>query len=72
MSKKINLKIDGKEVKVPEGTNLINAAEGAGIHIPNLCYLKGMRGIGACRLCMVDIEGGKGPVVACITRARKE
>ena len=71
MSKKINLKIDGKEVKVPEGTNLINAAEGAGIHIPNLCYLKGMRGIGACRLCMVDIEGGKGPVVACITRAKE-
>jgi NADH dehydrogenase/NADH:ubiquinone oxidoreductase subunit G len=71
MSKKISLKIDDKEIKVPEGTNLIDAAERGGIHIPNLCYLKGMRGIGACRLCLVEIEGGKGPVVACITRAKE-
>ena len=47
MSKTVSLKIDEKEVIVPEGTNLIYAAETAGIHIPNLCYLKGMRGIGA-------------------------
>ena len=71
MSKTINLKIDGKDIQVPEGTNLINAAEGAGIHIPNLCYLKGMRGIGACRMCLVEVEGMKAPVVACITRAKE-
>ncbi|TNF55183.1 2Fe-2S iron-sulfur cluster binding domain-containing protein [bacterium] len=71
MSKKIGLTIDGKEVKVPEGTNLIEAAETIGIHIPNLCYLKGMRGIGACRLCLVEVEGGKGPVVGCITRVKE-
>jgi NADH dehydrogenase/NADH:ubiquinone oxidoreductase subunit G len=71
MSKKIGLTIDGKEVKVSEGTNLIEAAETVGIHIPNLCYLKGMRGIGACRLCLVEIEGGKGPVVGCITRVKE-
>ncbi|RJQ45483.1 MAG: hypothetical protein C4538_08630 [Nitrospiraceae bacterium] len=71
MSKTISLKIDGKDVKVPEGTNLIDAAESAGIHIPNLCYLKGMRGIGACRMCLVEIEGSKAPVVGCITRARE-
>jgi NADH dehydrogenase/NADH:ubiquinone oxidoreductase subunit G len=52
MSKTVSLKIDGKAVKAPEGTNLIDAAESAGIHIPNLCYLKGMRGIGACRMCL--------------------
>ena len=71
MSKKISLKIDGKEIKVPEGTNLIDAADIAGIHIPNLCYLKGMRGIGACRLCLVEVEGGKAPVVGCITKAKE-
>jgi len=71
MSKKINLTIDGKKVQAAEGTNLIDAAESAGIHIPNLCYLKGMRGIGACRLCLVDIEGGKAPVVGCITKVKE-
>ncbi|UCH81933.1 MAG: molybdopterin-dependent oxidoreductase [Nitrospiraceae bacterium] len=71
MSKNITLSIDGKEAKVPEGTNLIEAAASVGIHIPNLCYLKGMRGIGACRLCLIDVEGGKGPVVGCITKAKE-
>ncbi|RJR15584.1 MAG: 4Fe-4S dicluster domain-containing protein [Nitrospiraceae bacterium] len=71
MSKKINLTIDGKKVQASEGTNLIDAAESAGIHIPNLCYLKGMRGIGACRLCLVDVEGGKAPVVGCITKVKE-
>lgn len=71
MSKTINLTIDGKEVKAAEGTNLIDAAESAGIHIPNLCYLKGMRGIGACRLCLIEVEGGKAPVVGCITKVKE-
>ncbi|MBW1828719.1 MAG: (2Fe-2S)-binding protein, partial [Deltaproteobacteria bacterium] len=71
MSKKVALSIDGRKVKAPEGTNLIEAAKSAGIHIPNLCYLKGMRGIGACRLCMVEVEGGKGPVVGCITKVKE-
>ncbi|MBI5055174.1 MAG: molybdopterin-dependent oxidoreductase [Nitrospirae bacterium] len=71
MSKTVSLKIDGKAVKVPEGTNLIDAAESAGIHIPNLCYLKGMRSIGACRMCLVEIEGMKSSVVGCITRVKE-
>src|SRR4030066_1169982 len=71
MSTTVNLKIDGKDVKVPEGTNLIDAAESAGIHIPNLCYIKGMKGIGACRLCLVEIEGAKGHSVGCITRVKE-
>jgi NADH dehydrogenase/NADH:ubiquinone oxidoreductase subunit G len=70
MGKMINLKIDGKEVKVEEGANLIDAAENIGIHIPNLCYLKGMKGVGACRLCLVEVEGGKAPVIACNTKAK--
>jgi NADH dehydrogenase/NADH:ubiquinone oxidoreductase subunit G len=71
MSKTVSLKIDGKDVKAPEGTNLIDAAESAGIHIPNLCYLKGMRGIGACRMCLVEVEGMKSAVVGCITRVKE-
>jgi len=71
MAKLINLKIDGKDVQVAEGTNLIDAAETAGIHIPNLCYMKGMKGIGACRLCLVEAEGGKAPLIACNTKVKE-
>ncbi|NOZ69294.1 MAG: molybdopterin-dependent oxidoreductase [Deferribacteres bacterium] len=71
MSKKVTLKIDGKAVRVPAGTNLIDAAETAGIHIPNLCYLKGMRGIGACRMCLVEVEGMKAPLIGCTTKVKE-
>lgn len=71
MANMVNLKIDGKEVSVAEGTNLIDAAAQAGVHIPNLCYLKGMKGIGACRLCLVEVEGGKAPVIACNTKVKE-
>lgn len=71
MKKMVTLKIDGKQVKAPEGTILIDAAESAGIHIPNLCYIKGMKGVGACRLCLVEIEGMKAPVIACNTKVKE-
>ncbi len=67
----VKVKIDGKEVEAPEGTNLIDAAERVGIHIPNLCYLKGSKGIGACRLCQVEIEGMKAPMLACTTKVKE-
>ncbi|HET6515498.1 MAG TPA: molybdopterin-dependent oxidoreductase [Thermodesulfovibrionales bacterium] len=71
MAKTVKLKIDGKEIQASEGMNLIDAAEVAGIHIPNLCYLKGMKGIGACRLCMVEVEGLKAPMIACTTKVKE-
>lgn len=71
MPKRVRLTIDGKEVRAGEEANLIEAASLAGIHIPNLCYLKGMKGMGACRLCLVDIEGQKAPVTACTTKVKK-
>jgi NADH dehydrogenase/NADH:ubiquinone oxidoreductase subunit G len=70
-SKMVNLTIDGKEFKAPEGMNLIDAAEIAGIHIPNLCYLKGMKGIGACRICVVEVEDAKNPVIGCNTKVKE-
>ena len=57
MGKLVKISINGAEYKVPAGVNLIDAAESVGVHIPNFCYLKGMRGIGACRMCMVEIGG---------------
>lgn len=69
-AKMLKLKIDGVEFQAPEGMNLIDAAELAGIHIPNLCYLKGMKAVGACRLCLVQVEGAKAPVIACNTKIK--
>ncbi|UCG79054.1 MAG: molybdopterin-dependent oxidoreductase [Nitrospirota bacterium] len=57
MSDLVNVKIDGKDYKVPGGIYLIEAAESVGVDIPNLCYMKGMKGVGACRLCVVDADG---------------
>jgi len=71
MSNMLKLTIDGRPVEAPEGTNIIDAAGLAGIHIPNLCYLKGMKGVGACRLCLVEIEGQKAPMIACNTRVKE-
>jgi NADH dehydrogenase/NADH:ubiquinone oxidoreductase subunit G len=71
MEKLVKLQIDGKEVKAPAGMNLIDAAQLADIHIPNLCYLKGMKGVGACRLCLVEVEGMKAPVIACNTKVKE-
>ncbi len=71
MEKLVKLQIDGREVNAPVGMNLIDAAELAGIHIPHLCYLKGMRGFGACRLCLVEVEGMKAPVIGCNTKVRE-
>jgi len=71
MSNKITLKIDGKEVQAVEGMNILDAAELADVHIPNLCYLKGMKGIGACRLCLIEIEGLKAPMIACNTKVKE-
>jgi NADH dehydrogenase/NADH:ubiquinone oxidoreductase subunit G len=70
MEKLVKLQIDGTMVEAPAGMNIIDAAELAGIHIPNLCYLKGMKGIGACRLCLIEVEGLKAPVIACNTKVR--
>jgi NADH dehydrogenase/NADH:ubiquinone oxidoreductase subunit G len=71
MDKNVAITIDGVDFKAPEGINLIEAAEIAGIHIPNLCYLKGMKGIGACRLCLVQVEGAKNNVIACNTKVKE-
>jgi len=70
MAGSIQLTMDGQVLEVPEGFTLMDVAEEAGIHIPNLCHLKGYKGIGACRLCLVEVAGLKRPMAACTTRAK--
>ena len=50
------LKIDGREVQAGEGMTVLEAALGAGIKIPTLCYHEKLEPYGACRLCMVEVE----------------
>ena len=71
MSKMVNMEFDGKAVSVPEGMTLVDAAATVGVHIPNLCHIKELRGVGACRMCMVEIEGMKTPVTGCTTRTKE-
>ena len=53
----VNVTIDGVKVSVPERTTILEAARLAGINIPTLCYWKELNEIGACRVCVVEVEG---------------
>jgi NADH-quinone oxidoreductase subunit G len=64
------LTIDGKDVEVAPGTNLIEAARTAGIEVPHYCYHPALTVAGQCRLCMVDIEKVPRPQIACNTVAQ--
>ncbi|MGL5173588.1 MAG: 2Fe-2S iron-sulfur cluster-binding protein, partial [Olsenella sp.] len=61
----VNVTIDGRTVSVPEHTSILDAAAKANIKIPTLCYLKDLNEIGACRACVVEIEGIDQLVAAC-------
>ena len=63
----VNFKINGKDLTAKRGTTILEAAQQAGIPIPHLCYLKDLNEIGACRMCMVEIEGTERLVPACNT-----
>ncbi len=65
------VKINGIEVEVPEGTNMIEAAAMVGEEIPHYCYHKDLTVAGNCRMCLIDVEeGGRGPDIACNMQAR--
>lgn len=64
----VTLTIDNRTVTVPEGTTILEAARSARLDIPTLCYLKDINEIGACRICMVEVEGEQRLVAACDTQ----
>jgi formate dehydrogenase major subunit len=65
--KMVTLEIDGFSVTVPEGTSVLRAAAGIGIQIPKLCATDSLEPFGSCRLCLVQIEGGRGLPASCTT-----
>ncbi len=64
----LTVKINGVEVSVPAGSTVLEAAHIAGIEIPTLCYMKEINEIGACRICVTEVNEGRGfrLVAACV------
>ena len=67
----ITLTIDDQEVKVPEGTTILQAAKQAGIDIPTLCFLKDINEVGDCRMCIVEVEGIRVFATSCIQKVEE-
>lgn len=67
----INLTIDGRNIEVPEGTTILQAAAKLNIDIPTLCYLKEINEIGDCRMCLVEVEGKRGFATSCIQKVEE-
>jgi NADH-quinone oxidoreductase subunit G/NADP-reducing hydrogenase subunit HndD len=69
MEQMITVYVDNKKIEVPAGATLLEAAEKAGKRIPTLCYLEKINKIGACRICLVEVEGARNLAASCVTPA---
>ncbi len=67
----VKVKIDGREISVEKGTNLIEAAKLAGIFVPHFCYHPGLPVVGVCRICLCELEGRPKLVAGCATQAEE-
>lgn len=62
----VNITIDSRKIQVPKGYTVLEAARQANIEIPTLCFLKDINEIGACRMCVVEIQGARSLQAACV------
>lgn len=67
----VKITIDGIELSVAENQTVLEAAKEAGIKIPTLCYLKDVNEIGACKMCVVEVEGRDHLVTSCTTKVQE-
>jgi bidirectional [NiFe] hydrogenase diaphorase subunit len=65
------LTIDGKQVCASEDQTILEVARENGIDIPTLCHFSGLREIGACRLCVVEVKGSNKLLASCATQAQE-
>ncbi len=69
------LTIDGRDVAAPDGSSILAAARESGIPIPTLCHLDGLGDVGACRVCLVEVDSHVNPAArpqpACMTAVRE-
>jgi len=68
-SEVIKLNIDGRDIETQKGKSILEAALDAGIYIPHLCHHPNLPPIGACRLCIVEVDGIEGLPPSCVTPA---
>jgi NADH-quinone oxidoreductase chain G len=67
----VNVVIDGRPVRVPAGTTVLEAARQVGVDIPTFCNHPKLTPIGACRMCLVEVEKMRGLQTACTTQVRE-
>ena len=67
MSMRDTFILNGKKTSFRPGQMILEAARNGGIEIPTLCYLKGVAPSGACRICLVEVKGGRSLMAACST-----
>ena len=65
MSKEITVELNGREVVAHTGETILQTMERAGVSVPTLCYMKDLLPTGACRMCVVELEGRPGLVPSC-------
>ncbi|MCU7511026.1 MAG: 2Fe-2S iron-sulfur cluster binding domain-containing protein [Ignavibacteria bacterium] len=61
----VQLTINSIKVNAEEGMTILDAAKSVGIHVPTLCHLKNLTPTGACRMCVVEVEGQRGLIPSC-------
>ena len=61
----VNLTLNGQEVQARPGQTILEVARETGVDIPTLCHDPRLEPYGACRLCLVEVEGARGPMAAC-------
>ncbi len=67
----VNVKINNRQVSVPEGTSILNAAKKTGVTIPNLCYHPDQEVKANCRVCVVEVEGARTLQASCATECKE-
>jgi len=64
----VNITLNGKNIEAKKGQTILNVARENGVNIPTLCYHKDLSPTGNCRMCMVDVKGGRFLQAACVTQ----
>jgi len=71
ISRLVDIEIDGKTVRAPEGSTILDACRGEGVDTPTLCYSENLAPVNACRVCVVEVEGSRVLVPSCSRRVEE-
>ena len=69
--KPVTINVDGRDVEVDANKSLLYALREVGVRVPTLCHWDGLREVGACRLCVVEVEGSRTLVASCNSRCQR-